>query len=65
MKKNSITPLSVREKQIFYLVKEGKTSKEIADELNISFYTVQTHRETILWKLNAHNTPEAINNYKE
>jgi len=57
-------PLSKREREIFELLKKGKTNKEIADELYISHNTVRTHRENILWKLDAHNLMQAINNDK-
>ena len=44
--------LSSREKQILHLVGEGKSSQEIAEILNISKLTVDTHRKNILKKLN-------------
>ena len=44
-------PLSPREKTIVKLLVEGKTSKEIADLLYISVFTVRRHRENILRKL--------------
>ena len=65
METKIITPLTAREKEVFELMKQGKTSKQIAELLHRSIYTVNTHRETILWKLNAHTTIEAINNEKK
>jgi len=44
-------PLSPREKTIVKLLVEGKTSKEIAELLYISVFTVRRHRENILRKL--------------
>lgn len=44
--------LSSREMEILRLVGEGKTSQEIADELNIGKSTVDTHRKNILRKMN-------------
>jgi DNA-binding NarL/FixJ family response regulator len=43
--------LTPREREIVQLVSEGKSSKEIAATLNISFRTVETHRATIMRKL--------------
>jgi DNA-binding NarL/FixJ family response regulator len=52
--------LTDREREILQLVAEGKTNKEIADALNVSVYTVDTHRTHILQKLNLHSVPEVI-----
>ncbi|MBK8565609.1 MAG: response regulator transcription factor [Saprospiraceae bacterium] len=48
--------LSRREKQILQLIVDEKTTGEIAEELFISFGTVETHRRNILMKLSARNT---------
>lgn len=47
--------LSSREKQVIRGVVSGKTNKEIADQMNISVYTVLTHRRNIARKLNIHS----------
>ena len=52
--------LTGREREILQLVAEGKTNKEIAGLLNVSLYTVDTHRTHILQKLNLHSVPELI-----
>ena len=52
--------LTDREREILQLVAEGKTNKEIAALLNISIYTIDTHRSHILQKLNLHSAPELI-----
>jgi len=52
--------LTAREREILQLVVEGKANKEIATTLNISPYTVETHRKHILEKLNLHNPAELI-----
>ena len=44
--------LSPRERQIVQLVAEGHSNKEIAKLLNISLKTVETHRASIMRKLN-------------
>ncbi len=53
--------LSEREKQVLRLIKEGKLSKEIADQLGISVNTVSRHRQKILEKLSVDNSIEAVN----
>lgn len=57
---SEFSTLSDREKTVLQLVRDGKLSKEISDCLEISIFTVNTHRQRILKKLNANNTAEAI-----
>jgi len=52
--------LSPREREILQLVAEGNSSKEIADLLNLSVYTVETHRARVMQKLNLRGIPELI-----
>lgn len=52
--------LSPREREILQLVAEGKSSKEIANVLNLSVYTVETHRAKLMQKLNLRSVPELI-----
>ena len=52
--------LSPREREILQLIAEGKSNKDVANMLNLSVYTVETHRGNILQKLNLHNVPELI-----
>ena len=52
--------LSEREREIFQLVAEGHSNKEIADLLSVSPATVETHRAHILQKLDVHNTAELV-----
>ncbi len=52
--------LTGREREVLQLVAEGKANKEIAAMLNVSLYTVETHRTHILQKLNLHSVPELI-----
>jgi len=52
--------LTSREREILQLIAEGKANKEVATALNISPYTVETHRSHILEKLNLHNPAELI-----
>ncbi len=53
--------LTRREKEILLQIRQGLLSKEIADRLNLSIYTVNNHRKNILAKLGADNVIEAIN----
>jgi len=53
--------LTDREKEILLFIRQGFLSKEIADKLCISIYTVNNHRKNILAKLNVDNIIEAIN----
>jgi len=50
--------LSDREREVLQLLAEGKTAKEIADELNVSIKTVETHRTNIMNKLDIHRLAE-------
>jgi len=55
-----IPSLSRREKDIAILLSKGKQTQEIADELFLSFLTVQTHRRNILQKYKTKNVAELI-----
>lgn len=55
--KNDINDLSTRERDILTAVAKGKTNKEIADEFNISVYTVISHRRNISQKLGINSIP--------
>jgi NarL family two-component system response regulator LiaR len=52
--------LSPREREILQLIAEGKTSREIADTLNISIKTVQSHRTNLMQKLDLHDRGDLI-----
>jgi len=52
--------LTSRECEILKHIAEGKTSKEIADELCISKNTVDTHRNKMLQKLNLANSASLV-----
>jgi len=52
--------LSDREMEVLELVSEGRTTKEIADQLFVSARTVDTHRVNMMKKLNVQNTAELI-----
>jgi two-component system response regulator NreC len=52
--------LTEREKEVLQLLAEGKSNKEAAGILNVSVYTVDTHRMHLMQKLNLHNTAEIV-----
>ena len=52
--------LSEREREIFQLIAEGHSNKEIAELLSVSPATIETHRAHILQKLDVHNTAEIV-----
>lgn len=51
-------PLSRREEAVLKLVAQGHSSKKVASLLNISYRTVETHRQNIKHKLDLHSTVE-------
>ncbi|MBE8727224.1 DNA-binding response regulator [Flavobacterium sp. KB82] len=55
-----IPSLSRRERDIALLLSQGKSTQEIADDLFLSFLTVQTHRRNILQKYKMKNVAELI-----
>ena len=64
---HSIPTLTRREKEILKLLSEGLTSNEIASQLFLSSYTIDTHRKNMLQKFNVHNTQallKAVNEFK-
>jgi len=52
--------LTPREREVLQLVAEGKSNKEIANLLNLSVYTVESHRSNLMEKLNLRGLPELI-----
>jgi DNA-binding NarL/FixJ family response regulator len=52
--------LTARERELLQLIAEGRSTKEIATLLNLSPYTVETHRGNLMSKLNVHSVPELI-----
>ncbi|MEJ2697124.1 MAG: response regulator transcription factor [Candidatus Sulfobium sp.] len=55
---SAYTLLSDREREVLQLLAEGRTAKEIAEELNVSIKTVETHRTNIMNKLGIHRLAE-------
>jgi transcriptional regulator EpsA len=54
------SPITDREAQIMFWVREGKSNQEIGDQLGISVLTVKNHVQKILRKLGAANRAQAV-----
>ena len=52
--------LTDRERQVYQLLAEGNSNKEIANRLSLSLHTVETHRWRIMEKLDLHSTAELV-----
>lgn len=52
--------LTAREREVFHLIAEGLTTKEIARKLDISAKTAENHRTRVLDKLGVRNTAELV-----
>ena len=52
--------LTDREKEVLQLLAQGKSNKDVAAILDLSPYTVETHRNRLMQKLNLHNTAELV-----
>ncbi|HWI25053.1 MAG TPA: response regulator transcription factor, partial [Lysobacter sp.] len=52
--------LTAREREVFHLIVEGLTTKEIARKLDISANTAENHRARVLDKLDVRNTAELV-----
>jgi DNA-binding NarL/FixJ family response regulator len=58
---NSNTPvITRREKEVLELLADGLTNHEMAEKLFVSPTTIDSHRKSLIAKLNAKNTPELI-----
>ncbi len=52
--------LTEREREVLQLLAEGKSNKEAAIILDLSPYTIETHRQNLMQKLGVHNTAEIV-----
>jgi len=57
---DSYTLLTDREKEVLQLLAEGRSNKEVATLLNLALSTIETHRASLMQKLNLHNTAEIV-----
>ena len=53
-------PLTDRERQVMQLIAEGKTTKEVAVILGVSVKTAESHRSSLMSKLDIHSTAEVV-----
>ena len=53
-------PLTDRERQVLQLIAEGKTTKETAVILGVSVKTAESHRSSLMSKLDFHSTAELV-----
>jgi DNA-binding NarL/FixJ family response regulator len=56
----SSTALSHREREVVQLISEGKINKQVAEILNISIKTVETHRSAAMHKLKLRTTADLV-----
>ena len=53
-------PLTPREREVLQLIAEGRSTKEIARTLNISYKTAESHRSHLMGKLDIHETASLV-----
>ncbi len=58
--KDNETNLTRREREILQLIAEGYTNKEMAINMDLSYFTVQAHRNNIMRKLDLHKQADLI-----
>jgi DNA-binding NarL/FixJ family response regulator len=54
------SPITGRQREVLQLLVEGKSSKEVANILGISFKTAETHRQNLMRRLNCHSVTELV-----
>ncbi|EAZ83093.1 LuxR C-terminal-related transcriptional regulator [Algoriphagus machipongonensis] len=59
--KNDLRMLSSKEIKILKMISEGMLSKHIAEKLNLSFHTINTHRRNMLKKTKCNTSSEMVN----
>lgn len=57
---DSYALLTEREREVLQLLAEGKSNKDAAAILNLSPYTVESHRTNLMQKLGLHNTADIV-----
>lgn len=55
-----LAKLSMRQREILQLIAEGHTTKDIAQRLNLSVKTVETHRSQLMERLEIHDVPGLV-----
>jgi DNA-binding NarL/FixJ family response regulator len=59
-KAGSTSALSVRELQVLQLIVNGRSNRQIADQLRLSAHIVSVHRANIMKALHIHRTAELV-----
>jgi DNA-binding NarL/FixJ family response regulator len=59
-KSNSLDQLTPRQREILQLIAEGRSTKEIASDLNLSAKTVETHRALLMERLNIYDVASLV-----
>lgn len=59
-KKNPLSELTIQERKIFDLLRQGKSNKEIAEECSVSVSTIKSHVNSIYSKLDIRSRKEAM-----
>jgi DNA-binding NarL/FixJ family response regulator len=57
---DSFELLTEREREIYQLLAEGKSNKEVAHQLRLSLHTVETHRVHLMEKMDLHSAAELV-----
>lgn len=57
---NVFARLTIRQREILQLIAEGNSTKEIANKLNVSVKTIETHRAQIMERLDIHDIPGLV-----
>ena len=57
---NPVDLLTSREREVLTMIAEGQSNKDIANSLNLSVYTVESHRGSLMEKLNLHSTGDIV-----
>ncbi len=52
--------LTAREREVLALIADGRSNSDVAGKIHVSPYTVQSHRENIMRKLNIHSRTELL-----
>ena len=60
IEKDPYQKLSTRERQVLQLIAEGKTNRVVAEVLELSTKTVDTHRTRLMRKLNIHDQTSLV-----
>ena len=56
----SASSITARQTEVLLLIANGKTTKEIAKELGISFKTAAAHRANLMQRLDVHDTADLV-----